>query len=69
MNPYLNAVVEDRFEEALTDAKEVDKRLAEFRKSGKLHNLETKYPFLGVPFTVKESCSLSGTSPFYLPLS
>ncbi|XP_043272179.1 fatty-acid amide hydrolase 2-like [Venturia canescens] len=60
VNPVLHAVIEDRFEAALKDAKECDKKLA----SGELSQaqLEIKMPFFGVPFTVKESCSLKGLS-------
>lgn len=61
VNPYLNAVVEDRFQEAIEDAKRADK-LIEITPT--LHLL-TNYPILGVPFTVKESCSLKGEW-FYL---
>lgn len=60
MNPLLNAVVDERYRAALEDAKEVDRRLAEARKNGKLDELVAGKPLLGVPFTVKESCSLAG---------
>lgn len=56
VNPILNAVVEDRFEAALEDARRADRLVqttSEFL-------LVTNYPILGVPFTVKESCSLKG---------
>ncbi|KAG7207382.1 hypothetical protein KM043_009039 [Ampulex compressa] len=58
VNPYLNAMVEDRFEEAIADAKECDEKL----KSGQVTSstLEKEKPFYGVPFTVKESCGLKG---------
>lgn len=56
VNPIINAVVEDRFEAAIEDAKRADRLVqttSEFQ-------LITNYPILGVPFTVKESCSLKG---------
>lgn len=56
VNPIINAVVEDRFEAAIEDAKRADRLVqttSEFQ-------LVTNYPILGVPFTVKESCSLKG---------
>lgn len=56
VNPIVNAVVEDRFLDAIEDAKRADiiiqtKPMLEVLKN---------YPILGVPFTVKESCSLKG---------
>ncbi|XP_010713448.1 fatty-acid amide hydrolase 2 [Meleagris gallopavo] len=56
VNPLINAVVKDRFEEALQEARQVDQLLAEGRTDDDLE----KYPFLGVPFTVKEAFSLHG---------
>lgn len=56
VNPYVNAVVEDRFEAALEDARRAD-RLVQTTSE---FVLVTNYPILGVPFTVKESCSLKG---------
>uniref|UniRef100_A0A669PUZ9 Fatty acid amide hydrolase 2 n=1 Tax=Phasianus colchicus TaxID=9054 RepID=A0A669PUZ9_PHACC len=56
VNPLINAVVKDRFEEALQEARQVDQLLAEGRTDDSLE----KYPFLGVPFTVKEAFSLHG---------
>lgn len=56
VNPLLNAVVEDRFEAAIEDAKRADKLV----QTTPTFHLITNYPILGVPFTVKESCSLKG---------
>lgn len=58
VNPVLNAVVEDRFDGALKDAKRADDLCATMTTS----EIATKYPLLGVPFTVKESCGLKGLS-------
>lgn len=55
-NPMINAVVEDRFEAAIEDARRADRLV----QSTSEFQLITNYPILGVPFTVKESCSLKG---------
>lgn len=55
VNPYLNAITADRFEEALKEAREIDRQLA----SGASDELMKK-PFLGVPFTTKESQAIKG---------
>ncbi len=55
VNPTLNAVVASRFDAAAEEAKAADKKLAG-RRSGK----NRIPPFLGVPFTVKESFAVSG---------
>ncbi|XP_063909576.1 fatty-acid amide hydrolase 2-A-like [Zophobas morio] len=60
VNPILNAVVEDRFEIALQDARNVDNYLQTSFESNE--ELEKTKPLLGVPLTVKESCSLGGMS-------
>ncbi|XP_049869842.1 fatty-acid amide hydrolase 2-B-like [Pectinophora gossypiella] len=62
VNPYLNAVVDERYRAAVEDAKEVDRQISEARKNGKLNELVKTKPLLGVPFSVKESCSLAGLS-------
>lgn len=56
VNPIINAVVEDRFEAAIEDARRAD-RLVQITSE---FQLITNYPILGIPFTVKESCSLKG---------
>lgn len=64
VNPLLNAVVEDRFDAAVLEAKQVDKFLSETDKSAE--QIEKDTPLLGVPVTIKESCSLGGKfSRFY----
>ncbi|XP_017103387.2 fatty-acid amide hydrolase 2 [Drosophila bipectinata] len=62
VNPTLNAVVEERFEAALQDARLADDFIAKARSDFDRIALYTKYPILGVPFTVKESCGLKGLS-------
>jgi len=58
VNPYLNAVVEDRFQDAVREAQEVDKLVTSHCKAEQ--DIEKETPLLGVPFTVKESCSVKG---------
>ncbi|XP_061710619.1 fatty-acid amide hydrolase 2-A-like [Cydia pomonella] len=62
VNPILNAVVDERYASALVEAKEVDRQIEEARTNGKSQEMFQKKPLLGVPFTVKESCSLAGMS-------
>lgn len=54
VNPIINAVVCLRFDAALEEAKQVDQLI----KNGKANFAEK--PFLGVPFTAKESTACSG---------
>lgn len=53
VNPELNAVVDSRFSEALEEAKSVDQKLL-------LEEDISDKPFLGVPFTSKESTACKG---------
>lgn len=58
VNPYLNAIINERFTDALNDARKIDELLT---TSGiKLDELREKYPLLGVPITVKGSISVAG---------
>ncbi|XP_045467054.1 fatty-acid amide hydrolase 2-like [Harmonia axyridis] len=60
VNPLINAVVQDRFEDALKDAKGV----TDYLRTTSLteEELQKMKPLLGVPVTIKESCMLSGMS-------
>lgn len=60
VDPVLNAVVEDRFEAALQDSRRADTLIAKANTEFDRVALFTRYPLLGVPFTVKESCGLKG---------
>lgn len=64
VNPILNAVVEDRFGDAIQEAIKADKMVATMSPT----HLIKEYPILGVPFTVKESCALKGKTIFYSKL-
>ncbi|XP_072287938.1 fatty-acid amide hydrolase 2 [Pyxicephalus adspersus] len=58
VNPALNALVCDRFEEALGEARAVDDLVAS--KAEDEATLKEKYPLLGVPVSVKEAFALQG---------
>lgn len=60
VNPMINAIVEDRFDAALEEAKLVDELIATKGKS--LEQMEKETPLLGVPFTVKESIGVAEMS-------
>ncbi|KAI1285540.1 Fatty-acid amide hydrolase 2 [Halotydeus destructor] len=53
VNPLINAVVDNRFAEAIKEAQLVDNQL----KSGEIL---TDKPLLGIPFTVKDSIAVKG---------
>lgn len=58
VNPALNAVVEERYIKALDEAHMIDHKIY----NGELtqEQMERDSPFLGVPFTVKESIGVKG---------
>lgn len=58
INPILNCVVANRFEEARKDAQKVD----DIIKSGTIPSdvLEKEKPFFGVPFTTKDCIAVKG---------
>ncbi|XP_049876081.1 fatty-acid amide hydrolase 2-like isoform X5 [Pectinophora gossypiella] len=56
VNPIINAVAEDRYLAALDEAREVDRMI----EAGLSEEEARKKPFLGVPFTTKESQALKG---------
>lgn len=58
VNPIINAMVQDRFEEAMQEAAECDSYL-----TGKsIEFLESTKPLLGVPITIKENLAMKGCS-------
>lgn len=59
MNSYVNAVVEPRYDAALKEAKSIDNMIASSNRTP--DELETEYPLLGLPITVKESIAVKGT--------
>lgn len=58
VNPYINAVVEERFEEALKEARKIDEDIEKGVRS--VEAMEKETPLLGVPITVKESIAVKG---------
>ncbi|XP_059616417.1 fatty-acid amide hydrolase 2-A-like [Phlebotomus argentipes] len=54
VNPHLNAIVESGFPQALDLAKKADNLC----RNTPIADLKTRFPLLGVPITVKESCRL-----------
>ena len=61
VNSALNAVVSERFEDALQQAKDIDKMLRSSKISEE-YSVENA-PFLGVPFTAKEAFGITGILP------
>lgn len=59
VNKLINAVVEDRFEDATLDARRIDNMLNNMERDARRRLCDSK-PFLGVPFTTKESFSVAG---------
>ncbi|KAI1703346.1 amidase domain-containing protein [Ditylenchus destructor] len=63
VNPYLNAIVQDNFDEALKAAQEVDtyiKSLVKTSDDASYAQLEKTKPLLGVPFTLKDNMKAKG---------
>ncbi|XP_018568284.1 fatty-acid amide hydrolase 2 isoform X2 [Anoplophora glabripennis] len=57
VNPLINAVIEDRFKQAIEDAKYADKLISFGTLS--TEELKEKHPLLGVPLTVKGSIEVA----------
>lgn len=57
INGLLNVIVDERFNDAIEEAKNVDKLLA---SSINVDTLKATKPLLGVPFTTKESNAATG---------
>lgn len=55
----MNAVVEDRYLEAIEEAKQVDILLNQ--PNTNIEKIAIEKPLLGVPVTIKESCAVKGT--------
>lgn len=67
MNPLLNAIVEDRFDAAIQEAREIDNFLNTTTMDE--DSLASEKPLLGLPITVKESIAVQGACFFFSPLS
>lgn len=64
VNPMINACVDERFEQALADARDVDDMI----KTGNMskQQLATEMPLLGVPFSCKEMIGVKGKNTVVL---
>lgn len=60
VNPYLNAIVDERFTDALDEARAIDRKIGAGIMTVKQMEVET--PLLGLPITVKESIAVRGLS-------
>jgi len=66
INPFINAVVDDRFTEAIIEARNYDQQLKEDKFD--IKTLEKEKPLYGVPITIKECCAVKGKSSFFILL-
>ena len=64
VQPYINAVVQHRGDEAIEEAKQYDKKIQhELAGNPPIDGISVlSLPLLGVPFTVKDSISIKGLS-------
>ncbi|XP_015112410.1 fatty-acid amide hydrolase 2 [Diachasma alloeum] len=60
VNPLLNAVVDERYEDAIREAQHCDKMLGNGEVT--VEEIAVNRPLYGVPITVKESCAVKGLS-------
>lgn len=60
VNPIINSIVDERFDLAIKEAQEVDEFLKTTTDSAE--KLEKEKPFLGIPFTTKETTCCKGLS-------
>lgn len=59
VNPVLNAVVDNRYNDAIEEARCIDTAIRENNLT--IIKTNEEKPLLGVPMTVKESCGVAGT--------
>lgn len=60
VQPFLNAVVDQRFDQAIDEARKVDRIVASVIGPEALSELARESPFLGVPFSCKEGFRVRG---------
>ena len=58
VNPIVNAIIADRYGDALKEAEKVDEILDSKKNQGKYSAVNA--PFLGVPLSVKEAFGVKG---------
>ena len=62
VNDVTNAVVDDRFDDALAQAQSIDDAINDAIRFGTIETLAESKPFLGVPFTTKDCFAVEGLS-------
>lgn len=67
VNSIINSVVDQRFEDALQEARNIDIFIQSTTRSKE--QLEKELPFLGIPISVKESLAVKGYVLFIFFLS
>ncbi|KAH9397711.1 Fatty-acid amide hydrolase 2 [Tyrophagus putrescentiae] len=61
VQPLINAIIDERFEEALAEARALDATISrQLAESGELEDDLRRKPFLGVPYTGKDSIAIKG---------
>lgn len=60
VNPYINAIVDERFTDALEEARAIDRKIGAGTLT--IKQMEVDTPLLGLPITVKESIGVRGLS-------
>lgn len=58
VNPILNALVSDCFEEALAEARSLDQRIEEALRNPQSADDVLDLPLLGIPISIKESIAV-----------
>lgn len=59
IDPLVHAIIDERFDDALRDARSVDVFLRNDEMN--VSELEKIKPLLGLPITIKEACKVKGT--------
>lgn len=62
VNPLINAIIDERFEAALNDARQLDQRIEQEMTGETNHSFPSIFnqTLLGVPFTIKDSFAVNG---------
>ena len=61
LQPHINAIVDERFEDALKEAKAIDEIITDqLSRNGKLDASLQAKPFLGIPYSGKDSIAIKG---------
>lgn len=61
VQPHINAIIDNRFEEALNEARQLDQQIEEqLSRNGKLDQSLQSKPFLGIPYSGKDSIAIKG---------